>query len=219
MKFLNNSNKKIKVNKIKILLIFISIIILIWILRSLSVNTDPPNYNQTQKYTLSPNLYSSSTGDQRFKSLLNEDTLAGKAKTWRQTKFYPNIITMDTSIGNTYYPAGSPIGKESYLVEGEHVEIYNIFPNDSESKYTLKIKTNKGIVGYVRAYVDLINTYGEKGDLLSIYLSLPYEYEGNMERVKEDISKFKAFIDKYPNSSFIPEILHEIQWRQKYLGR
>ena len=189
----------------KILLIVIPTILIIWAL------------SNTQKYMPSPNLNSSSTGKQQLRSLLGDDSLVGKAKTWRQTEFYPNIQIMDSSIGNTYYPAGSPIGKESYLIEGEIVEILNIFPNDSESKFTLKVRTNKGNVGYVRAYVDLIDIYGEKGDLLSIYLALPYEYEGDMELVKKDISKFKAFIKKYPNSSFIPEIYHEIQWRQKYL--
>lgn len=170
----------------------------------------------TQPYTIGKNSNSCLTVKQQPKSLLSDDSLVARAKTWCQTEFYSDIEITGATIGNVYYPPGAPIGNKSPLLKGEVVEIYNIFPNDLESRYTLKIKTNKGIIGYMLSYVEIINTYGEKGELLSIYLSLPYEYEGDMELLKKDISKLKTFIDNYPNSSFIPEILNEIQWRQEY---
>ncbi|MDA3880261.1 MAG: hypothetical protein PF436_07740 [Prolixibacteraceae bacterium] len=189
-------------------IIFIAFFIMI----SISGLSNSRENNYTLKLnqdTPSSNSSSSLAEEQQLKSLLGNDSLAATAKIFSQTELYSNIQT----------PIGYPYGVKSYLKDGEMVEILYLFKNDTESKYTLKIKTNTGKVGYIIPPVKIINIYGERGDLLTLYLSLPYGYEGDKELVRKDIAKFRKFIDKYPNSSFIPEILDEIKWRNRYLDR
>jgi len=215
----SNYNKKIKHSEVVIFskkrvrlskliktfekIIFIAIFTMISI--SAFSNSKESNYslkhNRDNQY--SPSSYSTSSlaEEQQLKSLLSNDSLAATAKIYDQNDLYSDIQT----------PIGYPEGTISYLEESDIVEIINLFKNDTVLKYTLKVKTNAGKVGYITPPVEIINADGERGELLSIYLFLPYGYEGDMELVNKNIAKFRKFINKYPNSSFIPEILDEIK--------
>jgi len=151
------------------------------------------------------------------KSLLGGDALVAKAEVGSQIPMYKDVVAKEMTLNGTFYPAGSPVDIMRRLAKGEIVDVLNLFENDMESKFTCKIRTGEGESGYVlRTWLEIKEAYGEKGDLLSLYLSLPYEYEGDVEKLNEDISKLKSFIAKYPNSPFITQVKNQIDWRQKY---
>ena len=153
-----------------------------------------------------------------YKGTLNPVDIIGKAKAGKVIELYQNIAVNEEKTGNIVYPVGYPIGKViTYLEEGECVDVLDVFANGTESKYTLKIRSNDGIIGYILyRRIVLTKFYGDKGAITSIYLSLPYEYEGNIESVDRDIRKFREFIDKYPKSSFVPEAILKIASLQMY---
>lgn len=131
--------------------------------------------------------------------------LLGTAKVAENTRLYSKIASRDIKEGQTVYFKGWPIGNKTPLRKGEIVNVLNIYDNYSESKYTMKIQTKIGKVGYVLKS-DLtelkITAVGDRGEITALFLSLPYEYEGDTKLVDKVISKYKSFVKKYPNSAY-----------------
>lgn len=133
------------------------------------------------------------------------DAAIGKVRiTYADVELYQELSTPDPFP----YPSGPII--RNFKV-GEAVELLKIYPNDSESrKFTYKIKTADGIIGYMMGYYEIIELYGDRGALMSVHLSRPYEYEGDIKMVDEDIAKYRNFIKQYPQSKFKFEALLNI---------
>ena len=131
---------------------------------------------------------------------------------YNDVKVYEAIATKDITIDRTFYPEGYPIGNTiATLRKGEKIEVLKIFPNNSDSRYTLKIKTENGKTGYILCdAVKLLKAKGDRSALISIYLSLSYEYECWIEDVDRDINKFNEFVKKFPRSQLAPRALVEI---------
>jgi hypothetical protein len=131
--------------------------------------------------------------------------LLGTAMVAKNTHLNNKIASHDIEEGKIVYFKGWPIGNKTPLRKSEIVNVLNIYANYSESKYTMKIQTKIGKVGYV-LNSDLtelkITAVGERGEITALVLSLPYEYEGDTKLVERDISKYKSFVNKYPNSAY-----------------
>ena len=161
---------------------------------------------------------------------LKEDSIFGRVKATGLESCFDDIYEDDliydiygniyktTKGSNPYYSDGSPKGHETQLMKGKEYDILDFYHNSGESQYTLKVKKSNGKIVYIDCHhnIDIINTYGEKGELLSIYLSIPYEYEGDIQLVNKDLAKFEAFLKKYPNSSFTSIVTTEIEYRKRY---
>ncbi len=133
------------------------------------------------------------------------DIAIGKVSiTYADVELYQELSTPDPFP----YPSGNVIRQ---LKVGDIVDLLEIYPNDSESrKFTYKIKTAEGTIGYMMGYYKIIELYGDRGALMSIHLSRPYEYEGDIKMVDEDIAKYRNFIKQYPQSQYKFEALLNI---------
>lgn len=143
------------------------------------------------------------TQDLNKQSKDETDAIGKVSITYRDVELYQEL-----KIDVFPYPAGAIIRQ---VKVGEIVELLEIYPNDSESRsYSYKIKTSDGKVGYMMGAYKIIELYGDRGAIMSIYLSRPYEYEGNTKMVDEDIAKYRNFIKQYPQSKYIIEALQNI---------
>ena len=132
------------------------------------------------------------------------EAIARVSITYRDVGLYKELSTPDPFS----YPSGTVI---RHVKVGEMVDILEIYPNDNPSRsYTYKIKTNDGKVGYMMGSYKIIEFYGDRGAIISIYLSKPYEYEGDIKLVDEDIVKYRNFIKQYPQSRYKIEALQNI---------
>ncbi len=122
------------------------------------------------------------------------------------------VADRDKLMGNTLYPKGYPVGQKlADLAEGTTVGIISAFPNDSESRYTLKVKVEGGLTGYMVASCFLPKIQcGDRGAILSIHLSRPYEFEGDIDEVDKLIEKYQTFTKRFPESRYVPESLMNI---------
>ncbi len=103
---------------------------------------------------------------------------------------------------------------------GQVVDVLNIYPNYSESNYTLKIRMKDVTSGYItKESLADFTPANESGELASILLSLPYGYEGDLQVLDEDINKYKDFIRKYPQSIYTPEALMKVSLLHFYALR
>lgn len=112
------------------------------------------------------------------------------------------------------YPSGRLLKR---MKVNDKVKVLQIFQNDSESKFAIKVRTEDGIMGYLKGrWIQLLEPLNDKGTILAAHLSMQYEYEGNIELVDDDIKKYKDFLDKYPNSIYAPEAILTIAWLNLY---
>jgi hypothetical protein len=114
---------------------------------------------------------------------------------------FPEIATHEIREGNTVTPPGYPIGEPRFrIVVGQVVDVIDLIPNDTESRYTCKVRTEAGETGFIVCNdLELKQWQGERGELVQILLGKPYEYEGSVSRRLEDIRRFGEFIAKYPS--------------------
>jgi hypothetical protein len=141
-----------------------------------------------------------------------------KAKALARHEIYSSI---EKKVNNRAFTEGYPIGKIIGTVQpGDTIELLKVFENGTESKYTYKIKTAKGTTGYIlpRGF-NITEVVGDKGAILSVHLSRPYEFEGNIQAVDEMIGKYEKFIKDYPDSEFVPEAVVNIVGLNLYASR
>ncbi|HVR96740.1 MAG TPA: hypothetical protein VMW27_09010, partial [Thermoanaerobaculia bacterium] len=103
-------------------------------------------------------------------------------------------------------PPGYPIGQPAFsLKPGESVDVLDIFPNDSESGYTCKIRNNSGRIGFLICdNIRMLEWRGDRGSLVRMLVDEPYEYESSYLDRKELIEKLDAYIAKNPSGRFVP---------------
>jgi len=133
----------------------------------------------------------------------------------------PNIVTKDyigeakstcnaemyRDISADFFPAGPLLGS---LQIGQIVTLLNIYPNDGESRFSYKVQTADGSLGYSRVRLQLLEPLSERGEMISLHLSDPYEYEGDLKAVDKDIQRYSSFIERHPTSIYVPEALLKI---------
>jgi len=136
-------------------------------------------------------------------------TYFAKAKVINKHDVYSSI---EKDVNNKTFTEGYPVGKNIGTVQpGETIELLKVFENGTESKYTYKIKTARGTTGYILPQgFNITEVVGDKGAILSVHLSRPYEFEGDVQAVDELIGKYEKFIQDYTGSEFIPEALVNI---------
>jgi len=141
----------------------------------------------------------------------------GKVVDDKGLDLFDRILDKETKVGSTIFSAGHPYGKVNvHLPRGQTVEILALIPDPDGKGCTLKVRSG-GYAGYTVGGLEFIETLNDKGAIASVYLSLPYEYEGDVGMLNRDIRKFETFITNYPNSQYVPKALLEIGWRQFYL--
>jgi hypothetical protein len=92
------------------------------------------------------------------------------------------------------------------LQEGETAELLRRFVNDDYFREMLQIRTRDGKVGYVfSGTFRLVETFGDRGAILAIHMSAPYEYECHVESVREMRGFYADFLEVFPQSPYGPE--------------
>lgn len=124
----------------------------------------------------------------------------GKAKITHKAKMYRDI-------SNYFFPDGPILAS---LEVGQIVTLLDIYPNDSPSQFSYKIQIADGIIGYTTGDLELMGPLDDQGEMISLHLSDPYEYEGNIEGIDREILKYSAFLQQHPNSAYAPEAMLEI---------
>lgn len=99
---------------------------------------------------------------------------------------------------------------------GETVDLIDVIPNDSESRFFYKIRTKNGDIGYIKPGIKIIEPYNERGRILFIDISEPYEFECNIQEVNSMIDKYKKFNLKYPNSVYTFYALRKLVFLNLY---
>jgi hypothetical protein len=147
-----------------------------------------------------------------FNGLLWADSgVLGTAKSEKNAELFNKIAKKDIASGNNITPTGFPYGDKVYLNEGEILQILAIYGNGATSKYTYKVKTKNQKIGYLtKDYALDFKPMSEMGEIASIFLSMPYEYEGDTQAMDGDISKFQDYIKKKPESKYVPVALIKI---------
>jgi len=129
----------------------------------------------------------------------------GKVKIiYEDVELYSSISRDDIFL----YPSGPVSGK---LRVGEIVELLDSYSNDYESGPSYKIKSGQGKIYYIKyGHFEFIEPYGDRGAIYFINMSTPYEYEGNIELVDNDIKKYKNFLLQYSQSKYKFQALKRI---------
>jgi len=140
---------------------------------------------------------------------------------WSKLKTDESNILRSNSIGkisienrpaDLYQQCSNP--RDSYKLSGPKIEtlkmgtivtLLEIIPGAyGEGGFTrfYKVKTNNGNIGFIDSPIKYIEKYGDRGELISIYNSSPYEYECFVEEVDKMIAKYNGFLLQYPNSKY-----------------
>lgn len=143
--------------------------------------------------------------------------IAGKAA----VPVYPGMSKEEQSADDSHpeISIGSPVGKPLFFLRpGETVDIVDIFEtsHQPESEYTCKVRNHSQKTGFITCGADIQWT-GERGSLVRILLDQPYEYEGDVELVAEEIKRFWDYIDHYPSSRFVAFAKLKILWLRLYI--
>lgn len=88
-------------------------------------------------------------------------------------------------------------------------------PNSGEDK---QMGEGEQMETIARPYKLVVNSEAseDRKAIAKIFLSQPYEYECDTETIDKEISAFNNFINRFPNSIFVPEALARIAWLHIY---
>ncbi len=131
-----------------------------------------------------------------------------KARVEGEVKMYSDITRKEVRSGQSVKPKGYPTGNSAPLKPGDEVELIETIFNDTECSYTFKIKTKEGVEGYVlKPDVSILSFVGDKGAILDIHISKPYEFEGDVIEIDRFIDQYLNFALTFPGGKYRSEAL------------
>uniref|UniRef100_A0A832A305 SH3 domain-containing protein n=1 Tax=Desulfacinum infernum TaxID=35837 RepID=A0A832A305_9BACT len=123
--------------------------------------------------------------------------------------YYAKVATRTMRHEATIIPKGYPSGvRLGVIPAGTPVTVLRVFANDTESRYTLRLRTPGGGEGYATAkFFKPLKGAGPRGKILFVHLQGRYEYEGNSREIRRILALYETYVKENPHSPYVPEAL------------